>query len=317
VSPPPDDGGGAGGADPRGVDSRSDDDPSFEEWRGLLFGIAYRMLGSATEAEDMVQEAYLRWVGRSDGQVESARAYLVTIVTRLCMDQLASARVRRVAYAGPWLPEPIMAEQPSAVEQADSLTMAFLVLLEELTPPERAAFLLHDVFGYPFDEVAKSVGRSVTTCRQLASRARRHIAQRRRRFDPDPRHGQELTRQFLMACGDGDLDGLLGLLADDVVVWTDGGGKVRAAVRPVVGAHRSSRFLLNVAKKAQGFPREIMLNGQPALVFLDGVSVTAALILDGSEAKIVAVRVVSNPDKLARLNRELGPGEASQGGGEA
>ena len=116
------------------------------------------MLGSATEAEDMVQEAYLRWVGRSDGQVESVRAYLVTIVTRLCIDQLASARVRRVAYAGPWLPEPIMAEQPSAVEQADSLTMAFLVLLEELTPPERAAFLLHDVFGYPFDEVARSVG---------------------------------------------------------------------------------------------------------------------------------------------------------------
>ncbi len=306
-------GGGSRGSGSRGSGSRDADDSYFEEWRGLLFGIAYRMLGSATEAEDIVQEAYLKWVGRSNCQVETVRAYLVTIVTRLCIDHFASARVRRVAYAGPWLPEPIMAERPPLVEQADSLTMAFLVLLEELTPPERAAFLLHDVFGYPFDEVAESVGRSATTCRQLASRARRHIEQRRRRFDADPRHGQELTRQFLVACGSGDLDGLLGLLADDVVVWTDGGGKVRAAVRPVVGAHRSSRFLLNVAKKARGVPREVVLNGQPALVFLDGAGVTAALIVDSSEAKIVAVRLVSNPDKLARLNREVGPGKEVPG----
>jgi RNA polymerase sigma-70 factor, ECF subfamily len=285
--------------------SADDDATSFEEWRGLLFGIAYRMVGSATDAEDMVQEAYLRWVRRRDRHVESVRAYLVTIVTRLCLDHLASARVRRVAYTGPWLPEPIMADQPAAVEQADSLTMAFLVLLEELTPPERAAFLLHDVFGYPFDEVAGSVGLSAANCRQLASRGRRHIEERRQRFDADPRHGQELTREFLAACGSGDLDGLLGLLADDVVVWTDGGGKVRAALRPVIGAPRSSRFLLNVAKKVQGMPLEVALNGQPALLFLIGIRVEAALILDSSEGKIVAVRIVSNPDKLARLNSEL------------
>jgi RNA polymerase sigma-70 factor, ECF subfamily len=283
---------------------------SFEEWRGLLFGVAYRMLGSATDAEDMVQEAYLRWRQRSDREVESVRAYLVTILTRLCIDQLASARVRRTSYTGPWLPEPIMADQPAPVEQAESLTMAFLVLLEELTPPERAAFLLHDVFGYPFEEVASALGRSVTSSRQLASRARRHIDRRRQRFDADPRHGRELTREFLVACGSGDLDGLLGLLADDVVVWTDGGGKVRAAMRPVVGADRSSRFLLNVAKKLHGVPREVTLNGQAGLVFFEGAAVTAALILDISGAKIVAVRTVANPDKLACLNREMtGVGE--------
>jgi RNA polymerase sigma-70 factor (ECF subfamily) len=285
--------------------STDDDASSFEEWRGLLFGLAYRMLGSATDAEDMVQEAYLRWVRRTDRQVESVRAYLVTIVTRLCLDHLASAQVRRVSYAGPWLPEPIMTDQPSAVEQADSLTMAFLVLLEELTPPERAAFLLHDVFGYPFDEVAQSMGRTAAGCRQLASRARHHIGERRQRFDVDPRHGRELTREFLVACGSGDLDGLLGLLADDVVVWTDGGGQVRAALRPVIGAQRSSRFLLNVAQKVRGVPREVTLNGQPALVFVEDARVEAALILDISEGKIVAVRTVSNPDKLARLNRQL------------
>lgn len=212
--------------------------------------------------------------------------------------------MQRVSYTGPWLPEPIMAAQPSGAEQADSLTMAFLVLLEELTPPERAAFLLHDIFGYPFDEVARSVGRTATNCRQLASRARRHIDERRQRFDADLRHGRELTREFMVACGSGDLDGLLGLLADDVVVWTDGGGKVRAAIRPVVGAYRSSRFLLNVAKKVHGLPREVTLNGQPALVFFDDVGVTAALVLDISGGKIVAVRTVSNPDKLARLSRE-------------
>jgi RNA polymerase sigma-70 factor (ECF subfamily) len=291
----------------------ADDASSFEEWRGLLFGIAYRMLGSATDAEDMVQEAYLRWVRRSDHQVESVRAYLVTIVTRLCIDHLASARVQRVSYTGPWLPEPIMADQPSRAEQADSLTMAFLVLLEELTPTERAAFLLHDIFGYRFDEVARSLGRTAASCRQLASRARRHIDHRRQRFDADLRHGRELTREFMVACGSGDLDGLLGLLADDVVVWTDGGGKVRAAMRPVVGAQRSSRFLLNVAKKVHGVPREVTLNGQPALVFFDDAGVAAALVLDISGGKIVGVRTVSNPDKLARLSREFA-GDRRHGG---
>jgi RNA polymerase sigma-70 factor, ECF subfamily len=292
-----------------------DDVASFEEWRGLLFGIAYRMLGSATDAEDMVQEGYLRWQQRHERDIESVRAYLVTIVTRLCIDELSSARVRRVSYAGPWLPEPIVTEAPPAVEQADSLTLAFLVLLEELTPPQRAAYLLHDIFGYPFDEVAQSMGRTAAGCRQLAQRARHHVDQRRQRFDADVAQGQALTRAFVTACGTGDLDALLAILSDDVVVWTDGGGKVRAAVRPIMGPHRSSRFLLHVAKKVQGLPRETTLNGQPAMVFTAGAQVMAALVLDIREGKVVGVRSVTNPDKLEHLSRQLesrdhGPPEA-------
>ncbi|HVA07702.1 MAG TPA: RNA polymerase sigma factor SigJ, partial [Acidimicrobiales bacterium] len=229
-----------------------DDVVVFEEWRPLLFGIAYRMLGSAADAEDMVQETFLRWLQRDQRVIESVRAYLVTIVTRLCIDQLGSARVQRATYAGPWLPEPIVMDDTSDVEQADSLSSAFLVLLEELTPPERAAYLLHDVFGYHFDEVADMMDRTTPGCRQLASRARSRIENRRQRFDADARHGRELTRRFVLACATGDLDGLTEMLAEDVVVWTDGGGVVRAAMRPVVGPHRSSRFLINVAKKLSG-----------------------------------------------------------------
>jgi RNA polymerase sigma-70 factor (ECF subfamily) len=287
------------------VAPRPDAAAPFEEWRPLLFGIAYRMLGSATDAEDMVQEAYLRWVQRKDQPVESVRAYLVTIVTRLCIDHLSSARVKRVTYAGPWLPEPIMADEPSEAELADSLSLAFLVLLEELTPPERAAYLLHDVFGYPFDEAALIVGRTPATCRQLARRARQRIEGRRQRFDADVRRGRELTWEFVVACGTGNLDGLLGLLAEDVVVWTDGGGKARAALRPVVGRYRSSRFLLNVGKRLRGVPREAMLNGQPAAVIVDDNRVVAALVLDIRDGKIAGVRAVTNPDKLERLGRQL------------
>jgi RNA polymerase sigma-70 factor, ECF subfamily len=284
---------------------RDADVAAFEEWRALLFGIAYRMLGSAADGEDVVQDACLRWLRRDGEPVQSVRAYLVTIVTRLCLDVLESARVRREAYVGPWLPEPVVVDEAAAVEQADSLSLAFLVLLEELTPLERAAYLLHDIFGYSFDEVARSLGRSPTACRQLGARARRHVEERRQRFDADLRHGRELTDRFLTACATGDLSGLLAMLSDDVVVWTDGGGKVRAAMRPVVGPHRSSRFLLNVAKKAQGDPVAAVLNGQPATVFVDhGVAVTA-LVLDILDGSIVGVRAVSNPDKLAHLSARL------------
>jgi len=278
----------------------------FAEWRDLLFGVSYRMLGEAGEAEDIVQEAYLRWAQRGQGVVvESVRAYLVTIVTRLCLDHLTSARARRLTYPGPWLPEPIQAEPPSAFEQSDSLTLAFLVLLEELTPPERAVYLLHDIFGYRFEEIAESVGASATSCRQLASRARRRIQGRRRRFDADLQHGRDLTRQFVVACGTGDLEGLRRLLAEDVVVWTDGGGKVRAAPRPVTGAYRSARFLLHVGQTVVGTPREVTLNGQPGLVLIAGARVVGAVVLDISEEKIVGVRVVSNPDKLEWLRAQL------------
>ena len=283
---------------------------AFEEWRSLLFGIAYRMLGSAADAEDVVQDASIRWLGRGDTEVRSVRAYLVTIVTRLCLDQLDSARSKRVTYAGPWLPEPVVVDETAAAEQADSLSLAFLVLLEELTPLERAAYLLHDVFGYRFDEVARSLGRSPAACRQLGARARKHVEERRQRFDADLRHGRELTDRFLVACATGDLSGLLSMLSDDVVVWTDGGGKVRAALRPVVGPYRSSRFLLNVAKRLQGIPRSTVLNGQPATVFVNADVVVAALVLDIIDGSIVGVRAVTNPDKLERLTERLPSGGA-------
>jgi RNA polymerase sigma-70 factor, ECF subfamily len=282
----------------------------FEEWRSLLFGIAYRMLGSAADAEDVVQDASIRWLGRGDTEVRSVRAYLVTIVTRLSLDQLNSARSKRVTYAGPWLPEPVVVDETAAAEQADSLSLAFLVLLEELTPLERAAYLLHDVFGYSFDEVARSLGRSPAACRQLGARARKHVEARRQRFDADLHHGRELTDRFLVACATGDLSGLLSMLSDDVVVWTDGGGKVRAAMRPVVGPYRSSRFLLNVATKLQGVPQATVLNGQPATVFVEEGVVVAALVLDIVDGSIVGVRAVTNPDKLERLTAHLPSGSA-------
>jgi RNA polymerase sigma-70 factor (ECF subfamily) len=270
------------------------------------------MLGSAVDAEDILQEACIRWMERDERKVESVRAYLVTIVTRLCMDQLSSARVQRVSYPGPWLPEPVLMDEASDVEQADSLSLAFLVLLEELTPPERAAYLLHDIFGYRFDEVGRSMGRTPAGCRQLAARARQRIEDRRQRFDADLMHGRELTRKFVVACGSGDLAGLLDMLADDVVLWTDGGGKVRAALRPVVGPHRSSRFLLNVTKKLHGVPLETTLNGQSAMVFIDDGMVVATLVLDILGGQIVGVRVVTNPEKLERLSGELARGSPTR-----
>jgi RNA polymerase sigma-70 factor (ECF subfamily) len=283
-----------------------DDLDVFLGLRSSLFGVAYRMLGSATEAEDILQEAYLRWTRRSDSDIEAPSAYLTTIVTRLCIDQLRSARARRQSYKGPWLPEPVEVRAPGpgeSAELADSLSLAFLVLLEELQPVERAAFLLHDVFDYPYDEIAGIVDRTEAACRQLVSRARRRVDEPRRRFDSDRTHGRELTRQFLTACGTGDLEGLLALLRDDVVVWTDGGGKVRAALRPVTGPHRSARFLLAVASRtpAGASVREIDLNGQPGLVFdVDG-HVVIALTLDVADGRVAAVRVVTNPDKLVAL----------------
>ncbi len=277
---------------------------TFEQWRSLLFGIAYRMLGRATDAEDVVQEACIRWLRRREEPVESVRAYLVTIVTRLCLDQIDSARAQRETYTGPWLPEPVVDDDvvAAAVEQADSLSLAFLVLLEELTPLERATYLLHDVFGYSFEEVAHSLGRSPGACRQLGARARRHVEARRQRFDADVEHGRELTDRFLAACATGDLSGLLSMLSQDVVVWTDGGGRVRAAMRPVVGPFRASRFLLHVAKKVEGVPESVILNGQPATVFVAGGRIVSAVVLDILEGSIVGVRVVSNPEKLERLN---------------
>jgi RNA polymerase sigma-70 factor (ECF subfamily) len=280
----------------------------FVELRPVLFGVAYRMLGSAAEADDIVQEAYLRWAGIDDAAVASPRAYLTTIVTRLSIDRLRSARVRRESYRGPWLPEPIVLDeqdsaQPDGGELADSLSLAFLVLLEELAPAERAAFLLRDVFGYPYGEIARTLERSETACRQLVSRARHRIGDRRKRFDADDERSRELTRRFVGACATGDVEELMALLTDDVVVWTDGGGKVKSAPRPVVGPWRAARFLIHVAKGLQDGVtlREETLNGQPSVVFeIDG-EVTSAVVFDVLGGQIAGIRVVANPEKLTTL----------------
>jgi RNA polymerase sigma-70 factor (ECF subfamily) len=278
-------------------------DAVFMELRPLLVAIAYRMLGSSTEADDAVQDAYLRWDRTVSSAVSSPRAYLTTTVTRLCIDRLRSARARRESYPGPWLPDPVPTEEldpASSAELADSLSMAFLVLLEELGPVERAAFLLHDVFRYSYSEIAATIGRNEANCRQLVARARHRIAERKHRFDADVEYGQQMTRRFLVACATGDVSGLMSMLAEDVVVWTDGGGKVRAAPRPIFGPARAARFLVNVTKKgaSSAEAHELSLNGQPGLVLLESGKVTSAVVLDIFERRITGVRVVSNPEKL-------------------
>ncbi len=279
----------------------------FDEYRPLLFGIAYRMLGSVMDAEDIVQDAFLRWQKADPAEVESPRAYLSTIVTRLCLDHLRSARVQREKYVGPWLPEPLVAEQaPDVADTAalhESLSMAFLVLLESLTPVERAVFLLHDVFGYDFAEIARIVGKSEANCRQLARRARGYVESRRPLFEPSAAQQDRLTREFLRACTTGDLPGLVATLADDITLWSDGGGKVAAARQPIHGRDAVARLLIGIVRKAPAGldTRFARVNGQPGFVsYLEGRPFVV-LLLDVADERIHGVRVVVNPDKLRHL----------------
>lgn len=286
-----------------GVTPNHGDD--FEEHRSLLLGIAYRMLGTVADAEDVVQESYLRWCNRPDTEVESAKAYLVAVVVRLCIDELRSARARRVTYMGPWLPEPIVVDADPAwsAELADSLSMAFLVLLERLSPRERATLLLHDVFGYGYDEISRIMRSPEAACRKTASRARQRLGDRPKPFDSDIARGREITEEFVVACGTGNVDRLLQLLADDVVLWTDGGGVVRAAPQPVRGSHRAARFLVNVSKSLPSGinVRHLMLNGQPGAVIEEEGVVSTAIVLDITDGRAVGVRIVTNPHKLTHL----------------
>lgn len=279
----------------------------FDEYRPLLFAIAYRMLGSVMDAEDVVQEAYLRWQGTAASAVESPKAYLSTIVTRLCIDQLRSARVQREQYVGPWLPEPLVGDAaPDVAETSalhESLAMAFLVLLESLTPVERAVFLLHDVFAYDYGEIASIVGRTEPNCRQLARRARGFLAERRPRFDASREQQEQLTRQFVHACTTGDLPALVATLADDVTVWSDGGGKVNAARNPIHGADAVARLMIAIVRKAPAGldTRATRVNGQPGLVSYLAGQPFAVLLFDVAGGRIQGIRVVVNPDKLQRL----------------
>jgi RNA polymerase sigma-70 factor, ECF subfamily len=279
----------------------------FNEYRPLLFSIAYRMLGSVMDAEDVVQDAYLRWQHAPADEVESPKAYLSTIVTRLCLDQLRAARAQREEYVGPWLPEPLVAEQaPDVADTAalhESLSMAFLVLLESLTPIERAIFLLHDVFAYDFAEIAQIVGKSEANCRQLARRARGYVEARRPRFEPSAAQQDRLTQQFMRACTTGDLPGLVATLADDITFWSDGGGKVTAARKPIRGADAVARLLIGVMRKAPAGldTRFTHVNGQPGFVSYLAGQPFAVLLLDVADGRIHDVRLVVNPDKLRHL----------------
>ncbi len=282
------------------------EDEVFTVYRPVLVGLAYRMLGAVMDAEDIVQEAFLRWRQTAGETVETPRAYLTTIVTRLCIDHLRSARVRREQYIGPWLPEPLVGAQPEESpepELADSLSLAFLVLLETLTPTERAVFLLHEVFGYAYAEIAPIVGKSDAACRQIGARARRHVDERRPRFDASPGEQERLLQRFLRTCATGDMDALIALLADDATVWTDGGGKVSAALHPIHGASNAARFLLGILVKAPPTmtTRFATVNGRAGvLVEIDG-HVSHVLTVDSADGRITAVRIVANPEKLQRL----------------
>lgn len=284
--------------------------------RRLLFSIAYRMLGSVGEAEDAVQETFLRWhrVQAEGTVVESPKAWLSTVVTRICLDQIRSARVRREAYVGPWLPEPLVdAADPEPgpgdrVALAESLSTAFLVLLETLSPKERAAFLLHDVFAYGYAEVAEIVGESEAYCRQLARRARARLAERRPRFPASPAERERLTERFLRACLEGDMAALLATLAEDVTVWSDGGGKVLAARKPVVGREKVARFLLGLMKLAPPDTtfRSAPVNGRLGLVVAVAGRSVEVLSFEVDGGAIRGIYAVVNPDKLRAVPAFVG-----------
>jgi RNA polymerase sigma-70 factor, ECF subfamily len=293
---------------------------AYQQYRPLMFAIAYRMLGSVGEAEDVLQEAFLRYhrAASTGTGIESPKAFLSAVTTRLCIDELRSARVRREAYPGEWLPEPLLTtdavltgpppdDPAAAAEQADTLSMAFLLLLERLSPVERAVFLLHDVFSYGYGEVASIVGKSEDNCRQLALRARRHVADGKPRFEASRGKRDELAATFFRAVQDGDLDGLVGMLAADVVVVGDNAGVQPRWPRPIIGRDRVGRLLVGLGQQIQQAGIQIRpaeVNGQPGALCLDaGGRIANVFVLDIADGQVQAVRSVISPGKL----RHLGP----------
>jgi RNA polymerase sigma-70 factor (ECF subfamily) len=293
----------------------------YEDLRPRLFSIAYGIVGSVSEAEDIVQEAFLRFHREQAGgaDIRSPRAWLSTVATRLAINQVRSARARRETYVGTWLPEPLLTDPaPDAsqlAEVADSLSMAMLVLLETLSPVERAVFLLREVFEYGYDEIAAVVGKSEANCRQIALRARRQVEARKPRFEASRQRREELARRFLAAVDQGDTEGLVGLLAADVVAYADGGGKTQTFRRPLQGRERIARVLLGFGTWRELLGAEEMrfaeVNGQPGALFLgnDGRAVLV-VSLDIADGLVQAIRAVTNPEKLRHLDpmvRRPGP----------
>jgi RNA polymerase sigma-70 factor (ECF subfamily) len=277
----------------------------FEAQRGYLLSLAYRMLGTQTDAEDVVQEAFLRWRSADRAQVQSPRAFQTTTVTRLCIDRRREIEARKESYVGPWLPEPIVEFIPPSLsrpETAESVSLALLHVLESLSPAERAAYLLRVMFDYEYAEIAAVLDKSEPTCRQLVSRAQAHVQAERPRFEASADEVQRITDQFLHACATGDLDGLVQLLHDDAVMLSDGGGKVAAARVPLVGADRISRFFVGLFKKA--LPHwtigECRVNGAPGRAVYLGNKLDTVMVVDVAVGRIQRLYLVRNPDKLAR-----------------
>ncbi|MFE2964304.1 RNA polymerase sigma-70 factor [Streptomyces sp. NPDC059340] len=285
----------------------------FEEHRPVLMGVAYRMLGRVADAEDVVQEAWLRWSGADRTEVREPRAYLVRIVTRLAVDRLRQVRSRNEAYVGPWLPEPYVTDfgdtAPDTAERAvlaDSVSLAVLVVLESLSPLERAVFVLREAFGYPYADIAAVLDRGEPAVRQLAGRARKHVEERRPRYEVDPAERRDLTERFLAAAGGGDLEALMSLLAPDVRLIGDSGGLSKAPLRVIETADKVGRFLYAVAQ--QGIPdpsyRLLELNGGAALLVLSGDKPDSAVQLDVVDGRIRCVYIVRNPEKLVSLGSQ-------------
>jgi RNA polymerase sigma-70 factor (ECF subfamily) len=284
---------------------------SFETYRTYLFSIAYRMLGSAMDAEDMVQETYLRYQGTPHDTIRSLKAFLTTIITRLCMDQLQLARRKRELYVGPWLPEPILtAEIPEAgdperrVDMEESISLAFLMLLEQLQPFERAVFLLREVFEYDFAEIATMLGKSEAACRRSFSRAKTHLAEHRPRFPASPQTHRQLLSGFVQAVENGEMTILKNLLAEEVTLWADAGGKIKqAALRPLIGRDAVARFSMGTRRFLPEDYRVEMaeVNGQPALIYRTGDQTLLVLAIEVEAERIQAIRIIANPEKLARI----------------
>ncbi len=280
------------------------DDP-YDEYRSLLFSIAYRVLGTAADAEDAVQDTWLKWSAADRSRVADPRAYLVRIVTNVSIDRLRAERSRRETYVGPWLPEPVPTSTDTAVD-ADSVSIALLVVLETLSPIERAVFVLREAFDFSHAEIAEAMGRSEESVRQTAHRARAHVAARRPRLQVDRRRQQVVTERFLTASTGGDINALLELMAPEVALWTDGGGKVRQALKPIVGAERVAAWFAGVVRRPYegveiaAMTAEIVeLNGIPAIVFTGGGRVLSVLGLDlDADGRVVAIHNIANPDKL-------------------
>ena len=285
----------------------------FEAYRALLFSIAYRMTGSASQAEDSVQDTYVRYQQADIHAIQSLKAFLTTTVVNLCLNYLKSAHVQREQYIGIWLPEPVLTslgteESPEMqIEREESVSLAFLVLLEALTPPERAVFLLHEVFDYPFADIAEIIEKTPEHCRQLFHRAKSHLAGKTRRVTVPQEEQRQLTRSFVAACQSGDLTSLTALLAQNVTAWGDGGGRVRASPSPVSGQETVARLFITLMRKMPAHQQLFIdeLNGAPAVFIWDNGHLSSVLHLEINDGAIEGLRALLNPEKLAFLQSQL------------